>query len=82
MVCRVCLLGGSVKKLLEEMVFLLEKSTFFTLGAVTVSAVLRVSVTVVHVICGYGHPNHHHHHHRQNGCRPQQPLYPRHNFNM
>ena len=24
----------------------------------------------------------HHHHHRQNGCRPQRPLYPRHNFNM
>jgi len=25
---------------------------------------------------------HHHHHHRQNGCRPQRPLYPRHDFNI
>jgi len=25
---------------------------------------------------------HHHHRHRQNGCRPQRPLYPRHNFNI
>ena len=36
MVCRVCLVGGSAKKLLEEMVFLLEKLTFSILGAVII----------------------------------------------
>jgi len=43
------------------------------------SAYYANSTDKLHIITN---GQHHHHHHRQNGCRPQRPLYHRHNFNM
>jgi len=43
---------------------------------------LFTSVSFTPSFCVGSSVTHHHHHHRQNRCRPQRPLCPRHNFNI